>query len=233
MWAPLRPVWPRRGAQVILISGYDGGTGAAPRTSIQNAGLPWELGLAETHQTLILNGLRTRVRIETDGKLLTGRDVAISCMLGAEEFGFATSPLVCDGLRDDARVQSGHLPHGHLPPRTRSCASASTANRNISMNFMTLRGTGAAGVHGQAGRAHRGRAGGPHRPAARARTLPRGSRASKMDLDCILHNPAIANSNVHFVPADAYDFHLENTLDMKVLMKKFKLGSKTPPERAP
>ena len=64
------------------ISGYDGGTGAAPRTSIQNAGLPWELGIAETHQTLILNGLRSRVRIESDGKLLTGRDVAISLYAG-------------------------------------------------------------------------------------------------------------------------------------------------------
>ena len=69
------------GAQVILVSGYDGGTGAAPRTSIQNAGLPWELGIAETHQTLILNGLRTRVRIESDSKLLSGRDVAISLSL--------------------------------------------------------------------------------------------------------------------------------------------------------
>ena len=73
----------KAGAQVILVSGYDGGTGAAPRTSIKNAGLPWELGIAETHQTLILNGLRTRVRIESDSKLLSGRDVAISCMLGA------------------------------------------------------------------------------------------------------------------------------------------------------
>ena len=82
------------GAQVILVSGYDGGTGAAPRNSIKDAGLPWELGIAETHQTLILNGLRTRVRIESDSKLLSGRDVAISCMLGAEEFGFGTSLLM-------------------------------------------------------------------------------------------------------------------------------------------
>ena len=87
----------KAGAGVILISGYDGGTGAAPRSSIQNAGLPWELGLAETHQTLIQNGLRERVRIETDGKLMSGRDVAIAAMLGAEEFGFATAPLVTMG----------------------------------------------------------------------------------------------------------------------------------------
>jgi glutamate synthase (NADPH) large chain len=84
----------KAGAQVILVSGYDGGTGAAPKSSIHNAGLPWELGLAETHQTLIMNGLRNKVRIETDGKLMSGRDVAIAAILGAEEFGFATAPLV-------------------------------------------------------------------------------------------------------------------------------------------
>ena len=87
----------KAGAQVILISGYDGGTGAAPKSSIYNAGLPWELGLAEAHQTLMLNGLRSRVRIETDGKLMTGRDVLVAALLGAEEFGFATAPLVTMG----------------------------------------------------------------------------------------------------------------------------------------
>lgn len=84
-------------ADVILISGYDGGTGASPRTSIKNAGLPWELGLAETHQTLVLNKLRDRVILETDGKLLSGRDVVMAAMLGAEEFGFATTPLIALG----------------------------------------------------------------------------------------------------------------------------------------
>lgn len=87
----------KAGAQVVLISGYDGGTGAAPLSSIHNAGLPWELGLAETHQTLIQNGLRNRVVIETDGKLMSGRDVAVATLLGAEEFGFATAPLVTLG----------------------------------------------------------------------------------------------------------------------------------------
>jgi len=84
-------------ADVILISGYDGGTGASPRTSIRHAGLPWELGLAETHQTLVLNNLRTRVKVETDGKLLTGKDLAVATLLGAEEYGFATAPLVILG----------------------------------------------------------------------------------------------------------------------------------------
>jgi glutamate synthase (ferredoxin) len=84
-------------ADVVLISGHDGGTGASPQTSIKHAGLPWELGLAETHQTLVLNDLRSRIVIETDGQLKTGRDVVIAAMLGAEEFGFATTALVAVG----------------------------------------------------------------------------------------------------------------------------------------
>ncbi|OLD27371.1 MAG: glutamate synthase subunit alpha [Acidobacteria bacterium 13_1_40CM_3_55_6] len=84
-------------ADVILISGHDGGTGASPQTSIKHAGVPWELGLAETHQTLVLNDLRGRVTLETDGQLKTGRDVVIAALLGAEEFGFATAPLVSLG----------------------------------------------------------------------------------------------------------------------------------------
>ncbi|HLP03744.1 MAG TPA: glutamate synthase large subunit [Opitutaceae bacterium] len=84
-------------ADVVLISGHDGGTGASPQTSIKHAGLPWELGLAETHQTLVLNNLRSRIAVETDGQLKTGRDVVIAALLGAEEFGFATGPLVAMG----------------------------------------------------------------------------------------------------------------------------------------
>jgi len=84
-------------ADVILISGFDGGTGASPRTSMRHAGLPWELGLAETQQTLVLNNLRDRVVLEVDGKLMTGRDVAVAALLGAEEFGFATAPLIALG----------------------------------------------------------------------------------------------------------------------------------------
>jgi glutamate synthase (ferredoxin) len=84
-------------ADVVLISGYDGGTGASPQTSIKHAGIPWELGLAETHQTLVLNNLRSRIVVETDGQLKTGRDVIIAALLGAEEFGFATAPLVAMG----------------------------------------------------------------------------------------------------------------------------------------
>src|SRR5690606_25875213 len=84
-------------ADHIVISGHDGGTGASPLTSIKHAGLPWELGIAETHQTLVLNDLRSRVVLQTDGGLKTGRDAVIAAMLGAEEFGFATAPLVALG----------------------------------------------------------------------------------------------------------------------------------------
>ena len=102
----------KAGAGVILISGYDGGTGAAPLSSIHNAGLPWELGLAETHQTLVANGLRNQVVIETDGKLMTGRDVAIAAILGAEEFGFATAPLITLGCVMMRVCQSDTCPMG-------------------------------------------------------------------------------------------------------------------------
>ena len=84
-------------ADVILISGYDGGTGASPISSIRHAGIPWELGLSETQQVLVMNDLRSRVRLQVDGKLQTGRDVAIAALLGAEEFGFSTTPLVALG----------------------------------------------------------------------------------------------------------------------------------------
>ncbi len=84
-------------ADLVLISGHDGGTGASPLTSIKHAGTPWELGLAETQQVLVLNDLRSRIRVQTDGKLQTGRDVVVAALLGAEEFGFSTTPLVAMG----------------------------------------------------------------------------------------------------------------------------------------
>ena len=106
-------------ADVVLISGHDGGTGASPLTSLKHAGGPWELGLAETQQTLLLNGLRDRIVVQTDGQMKTGRDVVIAALLGAEEFGFATAPLVVSGLRDDARLPPRHVPGGcrHAEPR--------------------------------------------------------------------------------------------------------------------
>ena len=107
-------------ADVIVISGYDGGTGASPRTSIKHAGLPWELGLAETHQTLMLNGLRDRVVLETDGKLMTGRDVVMAALLGAEEFGFCNSTTCCHWLCNDACMSYGYLSSWYCNTKSRA-----------------------------------------------------------------------------------------------------------------
>ena len=119
-------------ADVVLISGHDGGTGASPQTSIKHAGLPWELGLAETHQTLVLNNLRSRIAVETDGQLKTGRDVVVAALLGAEEFGFATAPLVAHGLHHDARLPSEHLPRRRRDAGSASCARSSPASPSTS-----------------------------------------------------------------------------------------------------
>ncbi|KAG5417631.1 GLT1 [Candida metapsilosis] len=102
----------KAGSENILISGGDGGTGAAKLTSIKYAGLPWELGLAESHQTLVLNDLRGRVILQTDGQLRTGRDIAIACLLGAEEWGFATTPLIAMGCIYMRKCHTGACPVG-------------------------------------------------------------------------------------------------------------------------
>ena len=99
-------------ADTILISGFDGGTGASPLSSIMYAGCPWEIGLAETQQTLVLNNLRSRVRLQTDGRLQTGRDVVAACLLGADEFGFATAPLVSMGCIMMRKCHTNGCPAG-------------------------------------------------------------------------------------------------------------------------
>ena len=119
-------------ADVVLISGYDGGTGASPLTSLKHAGIPWELGLAETQQVLVMNDLRSRIVVQTDGKLQTGRDVVIAALLGAEEFGFSTAPLVCDGLHHDAQVPSEYLPGRHRDAGSDAAREVHTARRRTS-----------------------------------------------------------------------------------------------------
>ena len=119
-------------ADVVLISGYDGGTGASPLTSIKHAGMPWELGLAETQQVLVLNDLRGRIRVETDGQLKTGRDVVIAALLGAEEFGFATRRAGRVGLHHDARLPPQHLPGRHRHAGPACCARSSRASPSTS-----------------------------------------------------------------------------------------------------
>ncbi len=136
-------------ADVILISGYDGGTGASPVSSIRHAGVPWELGLAETQQVLVMNDLRSRVRLQVDGKLQTGRDVAIAALLGAEEFGFATTPLDCHGLHHDAEMPSEHLSgrRGDAGPGTAQEVPGHAGARD---QFPVLRGRRSPPDHGGA-----------------------------------------------------------------------------------
>ena len=139
----------KAGAEVILISGFDGGHRCRLiNSSIHSAGLPWELGIAEAHQCLILNGLRSRVRIEADSKLVTGRDVAIAAMLGAEEFGFGTGPLVAMGCVMMRGVQSGHLSHGHLHPES-PAAEEFHGQAGICDELHAVYGPGAAGIYGK------------------------------------------------------------------------------------
>ncbi|HEY3377444.1 MAG TPA: glutamate synthase large subunit [Armatimonadota bacterium] len=125
-------------ADVVLVSGYDGGTGASPRSSIRHAGLPWELGLAETHQTLLLNNLRSRITVETDGKLLTGRDVVVAALLGAEEFGFATAPLITLGCIMMRVCQQDTCPAGIATqnPELRDCFKGDPAHVVNFMHFI-------------------------------------------------------------------------------------------------
>ena len=207
----------KAGAQVILISGYDGGTGAAPRSSIHNAGLPWELGLSETHQTLILNGLRNKVRIETDGKLMTGRDVAIAALLGAEEFGFATAPLVTMGCVMMRVCNLDTCPAG-IATQDPELRKRFAGKPEYVVNFMYfvaqelreyMAGLGVRTVDQLVGRCD----------LLRVREKLVTHRAETLDLSGILHNPYGENVP-HFDPAAAYDFHLERTADMSVLMEK-------------
>ena len=139
-------------ADHVLISGHDGGTGASPLSSILFAGIPWEIGLAETQQTLVLNDLRSRIWVQTDGHLKTGRDVVIAGLLGADEMGFATAPLDLHGLRDDAR-----LPPEHVPGRDRDAGSRAAAplrgRARARHQLPVLRRRGGAADHGPARRA--------------------------------------------------------------------------------
>ena len=209
----------KAGAGVILISGYDGGTGAAPRSSIQNAGLPWELGLAETHQTLIQNGLRERVRIETDGKLMSGRDVAIAALLGAEEFGFATAPLVTMGCVMMRVCNLDTCPVG-VATQNPELRKRFTGKPEYVINFMRfiaqelreyMAKLGVRTVDELVGRTD----------LLKVKEDPTSSRAATLDLSSVLYNPyAKEKKGMIFNPKKVYDFELEKTLDERVLVKQ-------------
>ena len=207
----------KAGAQVVLISGHDGGTGAAPRNSIQGAGLPWELGVAEAHQTLIQNGLRSQVVIEADGKLMTGRDVAIACMLGAEEFGFATAPLVTMGCCMMRVCNLDTCPAG-IATQNPQLRKRFAGKPEYIINFMYfvaqelreyMAKLGIRTVDELVGRSD----------LLRVREKLITHRAETLDLSSLLQNP-FGTHVPHFDPAAAYDFHLENSVDVSVLLAK-------------
>ena len=205
----------KAGAGVVLISGYDGGTGAAPKSSIHNAGLPWELGLAEAHQTLIRNGLRSRVRLETDGKLMTGRDVAIACALGAEEFGFATAPLVSMGCVMMRVCNLDTCPMGIATQnpelRKRFCGKPEYV-----MNFMLFVAEELRGIMAKLGvRTVDELVGDTSKLRVRDKRIT--ERAEKIDLTALL----TPMPRIHNDPADKFDFALEKTLDEAVLLPAF------------
>ncbi len=210
----------KAGAQVILISGYDGGTGAAPVSSIHNAGLPWELGLAETHKTLIRNGLRDRVMIETDGKLMSGRDVAIAALLGAEEFGFATAPLVTLGCAMMRVCNLDTCPFG-IATQNPELRKRFTGKAEYVENFMRfiaqelreyMARLGFRTLNEMTGRSDR----------LKTKDGLKGN-AARIDVSDILSLSAddgISSTGRVFDPARAYDFELEKTRDEKELLSK-------------
>ncbi len=209
----------KAGAGLILISGYDGGTGAAPRSSIHNAGLPWELGLAETHQTLIQNGLRERVRLETDGKLMSGRDIAIAAILGAEEFGFATAPLITMGCVMMRVCNLDTCPVGVATQNLRLRKNF-TGKPEYVVNFMRFMAEnlreymaklGVRIIDELVGRTD----------LLKVKEKPTSERAATLKLGRILYNPYEGSKTpVTFNPKKVYDFELEKTLDERVLVRQ-------------
>ncbi|MBE6088589.1 MAG: glutamate synthase large subunit [Clostridium beijerinckii] len=209
------------GAEVILISGYDGGTGASPKNSIKNAGLPWELGLAEAHQTLLLNDLRERVRVEVDGKLMSGRDVAIAALLGAEEFGFATAPLVTLGCVMMRVCNLDTCPVG-VATQNEELRKRFKGKPEYVVNFMyfiaqelreIMASLGFRNIDEMVGRVDK----------LKQRENIHGWKAKNVDLSSILYTPdKYKGKVVKFDETKKYDFKLERVLDQKVFLSQFK-----------
>ncbi|MBQ9879257.1 MAG: glutamate synthase large subunit [Clostridia bacterium] len=209
----------KAGAQVILISGYDGGTGAAPQSSIHNAGLPWELGLAETQRSLIENGLRERVVIETDGKLMSGRDVVIAALLGAEEFGFATAPLVSMGCMMMRACNRDTCPVG-IACQNELLRKRFAGKPEHVMNFMLFIAEEVREIMAELGfRRFSDMVGRSDLLKVKDKQITK--RAEKVDMRGIIGDTFAGTGARRFDPAQVYDFHLENTLDARVLLPEF------------
>ncbi|OIR04308.1 ferredoxin-dependent glutamate synthase 1 [mine drainage metagenome] len=202
-------------ADVVLISGHDGGTGASPQTSIKHAGLPWELGLAETHQTLVLNNLRSRIAVETDGQLKTGRDVIIAALLGAEEFGFATGPLVATGCIMMRVCHLNTCPTGVATQDPRLRANFQGKPEHV-VNFMRfiaqevrelMAQLGFRSIEEMVGRVDR----------LEPRKAIEHWKAKGLDFSSILYSPDVGDSVGRYCQM-AQDHGLDKSLDLTVLL---------------
>lgn len=204
-------------ADVILVSGYDGGTGAAPKTSVRHAGLPWELGVAETHQALLMNNLRNRVVIETDGKLLTGRDVAVAALLGAEEYGFATGPLIAIGCVMMRVCNLDTCPVGVATQnpklRKRFCGKPEYVENFMRFIAQDLREwmakIGVRTVNEMIGHVER----------LSQKTIEDNWKAKEVDLSSLLYQPKICSNDYERYHNEMQDHELGKSLDMNTLLK--------------
>ncbi|MFH1067636.1 MAG: glutamate synthase large subunit [bacterium] len=203
-------------ADVVLISGYDGGTGASPLSSIKHAGAPWELGLAETHQTLLLNNLRSRIVVEVDGQLKTGRDLAIAALLGAEEFGFATAPLVVMGCVMMRVCHLNTCPVGVATqdPRLRKKFKGDPAHVVNFMRFIAqelreiMAKLGIRTINEMVGRGD----------LLDAKKAVEHWKARGLDFSKILYQPEVPSSTGRYCRI-AQDHGIEKSLDVQVLLK--------------
>ena len=215
----------KAGAGLILISGYDGGTGAAPLSSIHNAGLPWELGIAETHRNLIANNLRGRVHLETDGKLMTGRDVAIACLLGAEDFCFATAPLVSMGCMMMRACNKDTCPVG-IATQNQKLRSRFSGKPEHVMNLMLFIAEEVREIMAQLGfRTINEMVG--RNDCLKPRKEMMTERASTVNLDFLLDTTYAHAPENHYFEEKKYDFQLESTIDEAVLLPEFKKAFET------
>src|ERR671932_2776970 len=202
-------------ADVVLISGYDGGTGASPQTSIKHAGLPWELGLAETHQTLVLNNLRSRIVVETDGQMKTGRDVAIAALLGAEEFGFATAPLVTLGCIMMRVCHQNTCPVG-VATQDPLLRKNFTGDPEHTVNFMTFVAQEVREIMAQLGFRTLNEMVG-RTDVLEAKQAVEHWKAKGLDFSKILYQPEVGPEVGRYCQM-AQDHGLEKSLDMTVLL---------------
>ena len=201
-------------ADVVLISGYDGGTGASPLTSLKHAGLPWELGLAEAQQTLVLNNLRSRIVVECDGQLKTGRDVAIAALLGAEEFGFATAPLVASGCIMMRKCHLNTCPVG-IATQDKELRKNFKGTPEHVINFFFYVAEELRQIMAQLGfRTLAEMVGQTHK--INANKAIKHYKAKGLDLSSILHRPSVYRS-LTVKNTETQDHNLENVLDFTIL----------------